>query len=174
MANGKGCWRRSIGMLNWPLAAQHWSAALRRGPPDVNPEAYRTLCSRGACYMHMGPAYWEAACKDFDEAIRLRPDFWCGWNCKDAMQLMQSDFLGQWRPSRRGSSTALETSKFCSAWRESTLQSICSSRACIGQVSRCRPSWAAQAEGSRRQNRSEHLQCNVPHGGSETRSRISL
>lgn len=54
----------TIGLqCSWLSAVQHWSAALQRGPPDVNPEAYRTLCNRGACYMHMGPAYWDAACK---------------------------------------------------------------------------------------------------------------
>lgn len=56
---------------------KHYSEALARGPPKVNPEAHKLYSNRAACYTKLGA--WDAGVKDADECIALKPDFAKGY-----------------------------------------------------------------------------------------------
>lgn len=40
--------------MKYPEAVQHYSEALRRGPPSVNTEAYKLYSNLAACYTKLG------------------------------------------------------------------------------------------------------------------------
>ena len=46
--------------MKYPEAVQHYSEALRRGPPSVNTEAYKLYSNLAACYTKLG-AYPDGA-----------------------------------------------------------------------------------------------------------------
>ena len=56
---------------------KHYTEALARGPPKVNPEAHKLYSNRAACYTKLGA--WDAGLKDADECIALKPDFAKGY-----------------------------------------------------------------------------------------------
>lgn len=69
---------------------QHYSEALKRGPPAVNPEAYKLFSNRAACFTKLG-AYPDGI-KDADECISLKPDFAKGYSRKGHLQFFMKDY----------------------------------------------------------------------------------
>ena len=65
---------------NYPEAVKHYTEALERGPPSVNPEAHKLFSNRAACYTKLGA--WDQGLKDADKCIELKPDFPKGYSRK--------------------------------------------------------------------------------------------
>ncbi len=66
----------------YPEAVKHYTEALARGPPAVNPEAHKLFSNRAACFTKLGA--WTEGVKDADECIRLAPTFTKGYRCASA------------------------------------------------------------------------------------------
>lgn len=75
---------------NYPAAVQHYTEALKRGPPSVNPEAYKLYSNRAACYTKLGA--WNEGLKDADECIRLAPAFAKGYSRKGHLQYFMKEY----------------------------------------------------------------------------------
>ena len=56
---------------------KHYTEALARGPPRINPDAHKLHSNRAACYTKLGA--WDAGLKDADECNALKPDFAKGY-----------------------------------------------------------------------------------------------
>ena len=69
--------RQAFQGQQYPEAVKHYTEALARGPPDVNPEAHKLFSNRAACYTKLGA--WTDGVKDADECIRLAPTFTKGY-----------------------------------------------------------------------------------------------
>jgi len=69
--------RQAFQGQQYPEAVKHYTEALARGPPDVNPEAHKLFSNRAACYTKLGA--WSDGVKDADECIRLAPTFTKGY-----------------------------------------------------------------------------------------------
>lgn len=52
----------------YPEAVQHYSEALKRGPPSVNPEAYKIYSNLAACYTKLGA---------YPEGVKVGPGVAC-------------------------------------------------------------------------------------------------
>jgi stress-induced-phosphoprotein 1 len=74
----------------YPEAVAHYTEALKRGPPKVNPEAFKLFSNRAACYTKLGA--WNEGLKDADECIRLAPDFPKGYSRKGHLQFFMKEF----------------------------------------------------------------------------------
>eukprot|EP00887_Chlorella_sp_A99_P005251 scaffold1.g5251.t1 len=74
----------------YPEAVAHYTEALKRGPPSINPEAYKLYSNRAACYTKLGA--WSEGVKDADECIRLKPDFAKGYSRKGHLQFFMKDY----------------------------------------------------------------------------------
>ena len=75
---------------DYPEAVKHYTEALQRGPPAVNPEAYKLYSNRAACFTKLG-AYPDGI-KDADECIRLKPNFPKGYSRKGHLQFFMKDY----------------------------------------------------------------------------------
>lgn len=69
--------RQAFKEQNYPEAVKHYTEALARGPPKVNPEAHKLFSNRAACYTKLGA--WDAGLKDADDCITIKPDFAKGY-----------------------------------------------------------------------------------------------
>lgn len=74
----------------YPEAVQHYTEAIKRGPPSVNEEAYKLYSNRAACYTKL--AALSDAMKDADECIRLKPDFPKGYSRKGHVQFFMKEY----------------------------------------------------------------------------------
>ena len=63
----------------YPEAVKHYTEALARGPPDVNPDAHKLFSNRAACYRMLGG--WNEGLKDAEQCIELEPTFIKGYMC---------------------------------------------------------------------------------------------
>ena len=61
----------------YPEAVKHYTEALARGPPDVNPDAHKLYSNRAACYTKLGA--WNEGLKDAEQCIALEPTFIKGY-----------------------------------------------------------------------------------------------
>ncbi|GIL86810.1 hypothetical protein Vretimale_15617 [Volvox reticuliferus] len=74
----------------YPEAVQAYQEALKRGPPAVNPEAYKLYSNLAACYTKLG-AYPEGI-KAADKCIELKPDFAKGYSRKGTLQYFMKEY----------------------------------------------------------------------------------
>lgn len=74
----------------YPEAVQHYSEALKRGPPSANPEAYKLFSNRAACYTKLGAL--NEGLKDAEECIRLAPEFAKGYSRKGHLQYFTKEY----------------------------------------------------------------------------------
>ncbi|KXZ56970.1 hypothetical protein GPECTOR_1g876 [Gonium pectorale] len=74
----------------YPEAVQAYQEALKRGPPSVNPEAYKLYSNLAACYTKLG-AYPEGV-KAADKCIELKPDFVKGYSRKGTLQYFMKEY----------------------------------------------------------------------------------
>jgi stress-induced-phosphoprotein 1 len=74
----------------YPEAVAHYTEALKRGPPKVNPEAFKLFSNRAACYTKLGA--WNEGLKDADECIKLAPEFPKGYSRKGHLQFFMKEF----------------------------------------------------------------------------------
>lgn len=74
---------------NYPDAVKHYTEALARGPPKVNPEAHKLFSNRAACYTKLGA--WDAGLKDADDCITIKPDFAKGYVRKGHLQFFMKE-----------------------------------------------------------------------------------
>ena len=63
----------------YPEAVKHYTEALARGPPEVNPDAHKLFSNRAACYTKLGA--WNEGLKDAEQCIELEPTFIKGYMC---------------------------------------------------------------------------------------------
>lgn len=76
--------------MKYPEAVQHYTEALRRGPPSVNPEAYKVYSNLAASYTKL-VAYPEGI-KAADKCIELAPTFARGYSRKGTLQFFMKEF----------------------------------------------------------------------------------
>lgn len=74
----------------YPEAVAAYQEALKRGPPAVNPEAYKIYSNLAACYTKLG-AYPEGV-KAADKCIELKPDFAKGYSRKGTLQYFMKEY----------------------------------------------------------------------------------
>lgn len=74
----------------FPEAVKHYTEALKRGPPEVNPEAYKLYSNRAACYTKLGAL--NEALKDAEKCIELAPTFAKGYSRKGTVQFFMKEY----------------------------------------------------------------------------------
>lgn len=72
-------------------AVEQYTEALRRGPPKVNPEAYKIFCNRADSNMKLNA--YENAEKDADACIEVKPDCLWGHMGKAAAQSAKYQYI---------------------------------------------------------------------------------
>eukprot|EP00892_Ulva_mutabilis_P000963 jgi/Ulvmu1/10868/UM007_0042.1 len=75
---------------DYPTAISHYSEALKRGPPEQWPEAYKVFSNRAACYTKLG-ALPEGE-KDADKCIELNPEFVKGYSRKANVKFLMKEY----------------------------------------------------------------------------------
>lgn len=76
--------------MKFPEAVQHYTEALRRGPPSVNPEAHKLYSNLAASYTKL-VAYPEGL-KAADKCIELAPAFAKGYSRKGTLQFFMKEY----------------------------------------------------------------------------------
>lgn len=74
----------------YPDAVKHYTEALKRGPPSVNPDAHKLYSNRAACYTKLGA--WNEGLKDAEECIKLAPQFTKGYSRKGHLQYFMKEY----------------------------------------------------------------------------------
>lgn len=74
----------------YPEAVKHYSESLRRGPSNVNPEAYKVYSNLAACYTKL-TAFNEGLAAA-EKCIELQPDFVKGYSRKGAIQFFMKEY----------------------------------------------------------------------------------
>ena len=74
----------------YPEAVKHYTEAIKRGPPSVNPEAHKLFSNRAACYTKLGA--WNEGLKDAEECIKLAPEFTKGYSRKGHLQYFMKEY----------------------------------------------------------------------------------
>lgn len=74
----------------YPEAVKHYTEAIKRGPPSVNPEAHKLFSNRAACYTKLGA--WNEGLKDAEECIKLAPEFAKGYSRKGHLQYFMKEY----------------------------------------------------------------------------------
>eukprot|EP01023_Acetabularia_acetabulum_P000337 TRINITY_DN10134_c0_g1_i1.p1 TRINITY_DN10134_c0_g1~~TRINITY_DN10134_c0_g1_i1.p1 ORF type:complete len:617 (+),score=132.73 TRINITY_DN10134_c0_g1_i1:86-1852(+) len=76
--------------MKYPEAVQHYTEALKRGPPGEWENAYKTFSNRAACYTKLGAL--NEGLKDAEECIRLKPEFPKGYSRKGHIQFFSKEY----------------------------------------------------------------------------------
>ncbi|KAG1672511.1 hypothetical protein FOA52_002820 [Chlamydomonas sp. UWO 241] len=76
--------------MKYPEAVAAYSEALQRGPPSVNPDAYKLYSNLAACYTKLC-AYPEGV-KAADRCIELMPSFAKGYSRKGTLQFFMKEY----------------------------------------------------------------------------------
>lgn len=76
--------------MKYPEAVAAYSEALRRGPPSVNPDAYKIYSNLAACYTKLC-AYPEGV-KAADKCLELEPTFVRGYSRKGTLQFFMKEY----------------------------------------------------------------------------------
>lgn len=84
----------------YPEAVVAYQEALKRGPPQVNPEAYKLYSNLAACYTKLG-AYPEGV-KAADKCIELAPTFAKGYSRKGTLQYFMKEYDKAMETYRKG------------------------------------------------------------------------
>lgn len=74
----------------FPDAVKHYTEAIKRGPPRVNPDIHKLYSNRAACYTKLG-AFPEGL-KDAEECINLEPSFVKGYIRKAHLEFVMKDY----------------------------------------------------------------------------------
>ncbi|CAL5222224.1 g4557 [Coccomyxa viridis] len=74
----------------YPEAVKHYTEALARGPPEVNPDAHKLFSNRAACYTKLGA--WNEGLKDAEQCIALEPTFIKGYIRKGHLQFFMKEY----------------------------------------------------------------------------------
>lgn len=74
----------------YPEAVKHYTEALKRGPSEVNPEAYKLYSNRAASYTKLGA--WHDGLKDAEKCIDLEPTFAKGYSRKGHIQYFMKEY----------------------------------------------------------------------------------
>lgn len=74
----------------YPEAVQHYTEALKRGPPQVNPEAFKLYSNLAASYTKL--TAFNEALKSAEKCIELNPKFGKGYSRKATVQFFMKEY----------------------------------------------------------------------------------
>lgn len=74
----------------YPEAVKHYEESLKRGPPSVNPEAYKVYSNLAASFTKLGAL--QDALKAAEKCIELEPTFVKGYSRKGSVQYFMKDY----------------------------------------------------------------------------------
>ena len=89
-AKEKEAGNEAFKLQQYPEAVKHYTEALKRGPPEVNAEAYKLYSNRAACYTKL--CAWYDGMKDAEKCIELKPDFGKGYLRKGSLQFFMKEY----------------------------------------------------------------------------------
>jgi len=89
-AQEKEAGNEAFKLQQYPEAVKHYTEALKRGPPEVNEEAYKLYSNRAACYTKL--CAWFDGLKDAEKCIELKPDFGKGYSRKGNIQFFMKEY----------------------------------------------------------------------------------
>lgn len=89
-AQEKEAGNEAFKLQQYPEAVKHYTEALKRGPAEVNDEAYKLYSNRAACYTKL--CAWYDGLKDAEKCIELKPDFGKGYSRKGNIQFFMKEY----------------------------------------------------------------------------------